>query len=161
MKQSPELQPRRSIEQRLHVSLRRLHDETGTATYASLSCPANFRAPTLPVFMLIAEGDGAVTSLRISRDLNRDVESYRIHIREHRLDGLQKCSDWIDEEHVRTLLLNNHQAYELFIHPSPGGGLLVAPGVSHDRLVRTCRNAGVELEGGQAAPKLRAKKKSH
>ena len=54
--------------------------------------------------MLIAEGDGAVTSLRISRDLNRDVESYRIHIREHRLDGLQKCSDWIDEEHVNSFI---------------------------------------------------------
>lgn len=100
MNQSSELQKRRSVEQRFHAALLRLHDETGCAAYAAMSCPANFRSSTIPVFMLITNRDGAATSLRVSRDFSRSADPYRIHIREHGRNGLQRCSAWQDEEGV-------------------------------------------------------------
>lgn len=52
---------------------------------------------------------------------------------------------WIADEHVRELLLSRRQTGDLFLDPSPMGGLLVAPGVDQERLVRRCRSLGVEI----------------
>ncbi|MFO1313089.1 MAG: hypothetical protein U1F41_13595 [Burkholderiales bacterium] len=100
MKQSPQPHKRQSVEKRIHAGLRRLHEETAASNYALLSCRANYRAPALPIFMLVTEWDGAVTSLRVSRDLNRETNPYRIHFREHGPVGRQKCSNWMNEERI-------------------------------------------------------------
>ena len=47
---------------------------------------------------------------------------------------------------IRELLRTRRPAAELFVDPSPQGGLLVAPDVEVDRLVRRCRSLGVEVE---------------
>ena len=52
---------------------------------------------------------------------------------------------WIDDENIRELLLSRRQTGDLFLDPSPAGGLLVAAGVDLERLVRRCRALGVEI----------------
>lgn len=54
---------------------------------------------------------------------------------------------WVEDPDVRDMLLTRKPTADLFIDPSPPGGLLVAPDVDHDRLVRRCRAVGVELDG--------------
>ncbi|MCL2724083.1 MAG: hypothetical protein FWD69_06555 [Polyangiaceae bacterium] len=56
---------------------------------------------------------------------------------------------WVDDANVRELLRTSKSTSELFVDPSPLGGLLVAPQIDLDRLVRRCRTVGVEvvLEG--------------
>lgn len=59
---------------------------------------------------------------------------------------------WIEDASVRELLRTRRPTQDLFVDPSPPGGLLVAPGVDLDRLSRRCRTLGVEiLADGQAA----------
>ncbi len=53
---------------------------------------------------------------------------------------------WIEDPEVRELLRTRKPASELFIDPSPPGGLLVAPDVDAERLFRKCRALGVEIE---------------
>ena len=60
---------------------------------------------------------------------------------------------WIDNPDVREMLRTRKPTADLFLDPSPPGGLLVAPDVDHDRLVRRCRGLGVEIEGGLATPR--------
>jgi hypothetical protein len=58
---------------------------------------------------------------------------------------------WVDDPNVRELLRTRRATQELFVDPSPPGGLLVAAGVDLDRLARRCRTVGVEiLVDGQA-----------
>jgi hypothetical protein len=52
---------------------------------------------------------------------------------------------WIDDENVREMLLSRRPTADLFLDPSPQGGLLLAPGADLDRLIRRCRALGVEL----------------
>jgi hypothetical protein len=52
---------------------------------------------------------------------------------------------WIDDANVRELLRSRRQTADLFIDPSPPGGLLLQPSVDFDRLVRRCRAVGVEV----------------
>ena len=52
---------------------------------------------------------------------------------------------WVEDGNVRELLRTRRPTLELFVDPSPPGGLLVAPGVDLDRLARRCRTVGVEL----------------
>jgi hypothetical protein len=52
---------------------------------------------------------------------------------------------WIDDEDLRELLRTRKPAAELFVDPSPPGGLLIRPNVELERLVRRCRALGVEL----------------
>jgi hypothetical protein len=56
---------------------------------------------------------------------------------------------WVDDPEVRELLRTRRQSADLFVDPSPPGGLLIAPSVDLDRLTRRCRMLGVEviLEG--------------
>jgi hypothetical protein len=52
---------------------------------------------------------------------------------------------WIEDANVRELLRTRRATSELFVDPSPPGGLLVAANVDMDRLARRCRAVGVEL----------------
>ncbi len=58
---------------------------------------------------------------------------------------------WVDDGNVRELLRTRRTTADLFVDPSPTGGLLVALGVDADKVVRRCRGVGVEvsLESGQ------------
>ena len=53
---------------------------------------------------------------------------------------------WVDNDEVRELLRTRTQSADLFLDPSPPAGLLVAPGVEPERLVRRCRALGVEID---------------
>jgi hypothetical protein len=53
---------------------------------------------------------------------------------------------WVDDDELRNMLQSRPPCAELFVDPSPAGGLLVAPGVEPERLVRRCRAMGVEVE---------------
>jgi hypothetical protein len=52
---------------------------------------------------------------------------------------------WIEDVDLRELLRTRKAAAELFVDPSPLGGLLIRPSVDLERLVRRCRAVGVEL----------------
>jgi hypothetical protein len=52
---------------------------------------------------------------------------------------------WVDDGNVRELLRTRRSTAELFLEPSPAGGLLVSAAVDLDRLVRRCRTVGVEI----------------
>jgi hypothetical protein len=52
---------------------------------------------------------------------------------------------WIEDPNVRELLRTRRPTSELFVDPSPPGGLLVTPGVDLERLARRCRTVGVEV----------------
>lgn len=52
---------------------------------------------------------------------------------------------WVDDANVRELLRTRRSTGELFLEPSPPGGLLVSAQVDLDRLVRRCRTVGVEI----------------
>lgn len=52
---------------------------------------------------------------------------------------------WVDDPEVRELLRTRRQTADLFIEPSPPGGLLVAAGVDVERVMLRCRTLGVEV----------------
>jgi hypothetical protein len=52
---------------------------------------------------------------------------------------------WVDDASVRELLRSRKGTAELFVDPSPPGGLLLAPGVDVGRLVRRARPLGIEI----------------
>jgi hypothetical protein len=52
---------------------------------------------------------------------------------------------WVDDPNVRELLRTRRSTSELFLEPSPQGGLLVSQQVDLERLVRRCRTVGVEV----------------
>lgn len=52
---------------------------------------------------------------------------------------------WVDDPNVRELLRTRRQTADVFLDPSPPGGLLVAPSIDLERLVRRCRALGVEI----------------
>ena len=52
---------------------------------------------------------------------------------------------WVEDANVREMLRTRRATQELFIDPSPPGGLLVMAGVDLDRLARRCRTIGVEI----------------
>jgi hypothetical protein len=52
---------------------------------------------------------------------------------------------WVEDANVRELLRTRRATAELFVDPSPPGGLLVAAQVDMDRLARRCRSVGVEV----------------
>ncbi len=64
---------------------------------------------------------------------------------------------WVDDPDIRELLRTRKTTSELFVDPSPPGGLLVAPGVDLERLVRRCRGVGVEIEAPSGDAMLRAR----
>jgi hypothetical protein len=52
---------------------------------------------------------------------------------------------WVDDPELRELLRSRRQTADLFIEPSPPGGLLLAPGVDLERVTLRCRTLGVEV----------------
>jgi hypothetical protein len=66
---------------------------------------------------------------------------------------------WIEDVEVREMLRTRRPASELFVDPSPPAGLLVAPDVDMERLVRRCRALGVEIELDGAGMKARVPSK--
>lgn len=54
---------------------------------------------------------------------------------------------WIEDPEVRELLRTRKQTADLFVDPSPPSGLLLAPDVDLERVVRRARGLGVELDG--------------
>jgi hypothetical protein len=52
---------------------------------------------------------------------------------------------WVEDGNVREMLRTRRATQELFVDPSPPGGLLVTAGVDVDRLARRCRTIGVEI----------------
>jgi hypothetical protein len=52
---------------------------------------------------------------------------------------------WVEDANVREMLRTRRPTQELFVDPSPPGGLLVVPGLDLDRLARRCRTIGVEI----------------
>jgi hypothetical protein len=52
---------------------------------------------------------------------------------------------WVDDANVRELLRTRRSTAELFLDPSPPGGLLVSAQVDLDRLARRCRTVGIEI----------------
>lgn len=63
---------------------------------------------------------------------------------------------WVEDPEVRELLRTRAGVADLFLDPSPPGGLLVAPGVEPERLGRRCRALGVEVSVEE--PVLRARR---
>jgi hypothetical protein len=62
---------------------------------------------------------------------------------------------WVDDADVRELLRTRRATADMFVDPSPPGGLLVHPQVEPERLVRRCRGLGVEVEvTGEAAMRV-------
>ncbi|HEY4014764.1 MAG TPA: hypothetical protein VGM06_15580 [Polyangiaceae bacterium] len=52
---------------------------------------------------------------------------------------------WVEDANVREMLRTRRPTQELFVDPSPPGGLLVAAPIDLDRLARRCRTIGVEI----------------
>lgn len=52
---------------------------------------------------------------------------------------------WVDDPNIRELLRTRRTTADLFVEPSPPGGLLIAAQVDLERLVRRCRTVGVEV----------------
>ncbi|MDP8999359.1 MAG: hypothetical protein M3O46_04535 [Myxococcota bacterium] len=52
---------------------------------------------------------------------------------------------WIEDANVREMLRTRRPTQELFVDPSPPGGLLVVAGMDVERLARRCRTIGVEI----------------
>lgn len=52
---------------------------------------------------------------------------------------------WVEDGNVREMLRTRRPTQEMFVDPSPPGGLLVAAGVDVERLARRCRTVGVEV----------------
>jgi hypothetical protein len=52
---------------------------------------------------------------------------------------------WIEDATIRDLLRTRRQTADLFVDPSPPGGLLLNTGVDFERLSRRCRSVGVEI----------------
>jgi hypothetical protein len=52
---------------------------------------------------------------------------------------------WVDDPEVREMLRTRRQTADLFVDPSPPGGLLLVPGADADRVARRCRTLGIEV----------------
>lgn len=58
---------------------------------------------------------------------------------------------WVEDQDVREMLRTRRGTADLFLDPSPPGGLLIGADIDVDRLVRRCRALGVEIESDGAA----------
>jgi hypothetical protein len=63
---------------------------------------------------------------------------------------------WVDDAEIRELLRTRRPACELFVDPSPPGGLIVLPDIDLERVVRRCRTLGVEVEAEAGVLRARA-----
>src|SRR5262249_50546934 len=63
---------------------------------------------------------------------------------------------WVDDPNVREMLRTRRSTSELFLDPSPPGGLLVSAQVDLERLARRCRTVGVEIVSDGAVVRARS-----
>jgi hypothetical protein len=63
---------------------------------------------------------------------------------------------WVEDANIREMLRSRRQTADLFIDPSPPGGLLVQVAVDLDRLARRCRALGVEIASDGQVLRARA-----
>jgi hypothetical protein len=63
---------------------------------------------------------------------------------------------WTEDPEIREMLRTRRPASELFIDPSPPSGLLIAPDVDMDKLVRRVRALGVEIEAEGGTLRVRS-----
>jgi len=63
---------------------------------------------------------------------------------------------WIEDQEIRELLRTRRPVADMFLDPSPPAGLLIAPDVDFERLVRRCRGLGVEIEADGALVRARS-----
>lgn len=52
---------------------------------------------------------------------------------------------WCEDADIREMLRTRRQTSDLFVEPSPPGGLLTAPGKNMETIARKCRALGVEI----------------
>jgi hypothetical protein len=62
---------------------------------------------------------------------------------------------WVSDPEVRHMLMNAPTLADLFVDPSPPGGLIVSPQADAERLVRRCRAMGVEISLEDGAVRVR------
>jgi len=62
---------------------------------------------------------------------------------------------WVEDQEVRDMLASTQSTRELFLDPSPPGGLLVSAGVDPERLLRRCRAVGVDLDIEEGVVRVR------
>jgi hypothetical protein len=62
---------------------------------------------------------------------------------------------WVEDANVRELLRTRRTTADMFVDPSPAGGLLVAANIEVEKLVRRARTVGIEITS--AGQVLRAK----
>ncbi len=62
---------------------------------------------------------------------------------------------WVEDRELCALLRSRASVAEQFVEPSPPGGLLIAPGVDVERLVRRCRALGIEIHGTEGVLRAR------
>ncbi len=108
-----------------------------------------------------------VSSSAMSRGLAQGVEASEmrsrlealVHLSEEISEALEQAGTivgratlapaggflWIEDPDLREMLRSRQPAAELFVDPSPQGGLLVAQGVEPERVSRRCRALGVEV----------------
>jgi hypothetical protein len=62
---------------------------------------------------------------------------------------------WVDDPDVREMLLTTTAVADMFVEPSPQGGLLVSPTIDAERLARRCRALGVEVSVEEGVARAR------
>lgn len=63
---------------------------------------------------------------------------------------------WVDDSNIRELLRSRKGTADMFVDPSPPGGLLLQPNVDVERLIRRCRTVGIEVFAEGRVVKARA-----
>ncbi|HHH10815.1 MAG TPA: hypothetical protein ENK23_01900 [Sorangium sp.] len=136
-------------------------------------------APFVEVTAHAAELELKVSSSAMSRGLSLGIDAALMRKRLERLavlsdelaDALEHASTivgrgslvgcggflWVEDAAVRDMLARTAPAADMFIDPSPPGGLLVVAGVDEERLLRNCRAIGVEVT---VSPQARARRAS-
>lgn len=62
---------------------------------------------------------------------------------------------WIEDEEIRDFLRTRQPTADLFVDPSPPGGLLLQPQVDLDKVSRRCRALGVEVSIEESVVRVR------
>lgn len=63
---------------------------------------------------------------------------------------------WVEDPNIREMLRTRRATAELFVDPSPPGGLIVHANVDLDRVSRRCRTIGVEIVADGQVVKIRS-----
>jgi hypothetical protein len=138
----------------------RIGGETRVAQVLALS-------PFAHVGRVVGKLDIAITPAGIARAIAEGVTSETIHAAVTEIAPIPASLDklltqagvvlgraelvvcegflWVDDAELLHLLRTRKATAELFVDPSPPGGLLVRPSVDLERLAKRCRSLGIEL----------------